>query len=193
MQPLAEGRAAVLVIAGGKANYLTKGKKMQQSSAITYSLSQRFLHWAVAILVFFNLLFPDGMNVWNRLVRRGEIPTPEQISSANIHAYAGIAVLLLAVLRIGLRFAQGVPPEAAEEPAIFRLAARMAHLCLYILILAMPLSGIAAYYFGAVPAGFVHADVLKVILWALLAAHVAGALVHQFYWRSNVLRRMTIG
>lgn len=100
---------------------------MQQPSVMGYSLSQRFLHWTVALLIFFNLLFPDGMNIWHRLMRRGQVPTPEQISSANIHAYVGIAILLLAVVRLGLRFFQGVPAEAAEEPAIFRLAARLAH------------------------------------------------------------------
>jgi len=173
--------------------HLTKVKKMQQPSVMGYSLSQRFLHWAVALLIFFNLLFPDGMNIWHRLMRRGQIPTPEQISSANIHAYVGIAILLLAVVRLGLRFINGVPPEAAEEPAIFRLAARLAHAGLYILIFTMPLSGIAAYYFGIDSAGSIHADVLKIILWALITAHVAGALVHHFYWKSNVLRRMTLG
>ncbi|PDT06178.1 cytochrome B [Rhizobium chutanense] len=166
---------------------------MQQPSAKGYSLSQRLLHWTVALLIFFNLLFPDGMNIWHRLIRRGEVPTPEQIASANIHAYVGIAILLLAVLRLCLRFAQGVPPEVSQEPAIFRLAAKLAHAGLYILIFAMPLSGIAAYYFGINPAGSFHADILKIILWALIAAHVAGALIHQFYWKSNVLRRMTLG
>jgi cytochrome b561 len=172
---------------------IREGTEMQQPSIMSYSLSQRFLHWAVALLIFFNLLFPDGMNIWHRLMRRGQVPTPEQISSANIHAYVGIAILLLAVLRLGLRFTKGVPDEIAQEPAIFRLAARLAHAGLYILIFAMPLSGIAAYYFGIDPAGSFHADVLKIILWALIAAHVAGALVHQFYWKSNVLRRMTLG
>jgi cytochrome b561 len=172
---------------------IREGTEMQQPSIMSYSLSQRFLHWAVALLIFFNLLFPDGMNIWHRLMRRGQVPTPEQISSANIHAYVGIAILLLAVLRLGLRFTKGVPDEVAQEPAIFRLAARLAHAGLYILIFAMPLSGIAAYYFGIDPAGSFHADVLKIILWALIAAHVAGALVHQFYWKSNVLRRMTLG
>ncbi len=172
---------------------IREGTEMQQPSIMSYSLSQRFLHWAVALLIFFNLLFPDGMNIWHRLMRRGQVPTPEQISSANIHAYVGIAILLLAVLRLGLRFTKGVPDEIAQEPVIFRLAARLAHAGLYILIFAMPLSGIAAYYFGIDPAGSFHADVLKIILWALIAAHVAGALVHQFYWKSNVLRRMTLG
>ncbi|MBB6223792.1 cytochrome b561 [Rhizobium leguminosarum] len=172
---------------------MTKVEKMQQPSTMAYSLNQRFLHWTIALLIFFNLLFPDGMNVWHRLMRRGEVPTPEQVASANIHAYVGIAILLLAIIRLGLRFAKGVPDEVAEEPAIFRLAARLAHAGLYILIFAMPLTGIAAYYFGINPAGSFHADVLKIILWALIAAHVAGALVHQFYWKTNVLRRMTLG
>jgi cytochrome b561 len=166
---------------------------MQQPSVMTYSVSQRFLHWAVALLIFFNLLFPDGMNIWHRLIRKGEVPTPEQISSANIHAYVGIAILVLAILRLCLRFIQGVPSEVSEEPAIFRLAAKLAHVGLYILIFAMPLSGIAAYYFGIHSAGSLHADILKIILWALIAAHVAGALAHQFYWKSNALRRMTLG
>ncbi|OWV90042.1 cytochrome B [Rhizobium sp. N122] len=166
---------------------------MQQPSITGYGVSQRLLHWAVALLIFFNLLFPDGMNVWHRLMRRGQVPTPEQIASANIHAYVGIAILLLAVVRLGLRFINGVPAEAAQEPAIFRLAARLAHAGLYILIFAMPLTGIAAYYFGINPAGSFHADILKILLWALIAAHVAGALVHQFYWKTNVLRRMTLG
>lgn len=166
---------------------------MLQQSAKGYSLSQRLLHWTVALLIFFNLLFPDGMNIWHRLLRRGEVPTSEQIASANIHAYVGIAILLLAVVRLGLRFVNGVPAEVGEGPAIFRLAAKLAHAGLYILIFAMPLTGIAAYYFGVNSAGSLHAEILKIILWALIAAHVTGALAHQFYWKSNALRRMTLG
>jgi cytochrome b561 len=97
------------------------------------------------------------------------------------------------MLRLGVRFIQGVPDEAANEPALFRIAARLAHVALYVFIFAMPLSGIAAYYFGVELLGSVHADILKVMLWALIVAHVVGALAHQFYWKTDVLRRMTIG
>ncbi len=69
----------------------------------------------------------------------------------------------------------------------FRIAARLAHVALYVLIFSMPLSGIAAYYFGLELLGSVHADILKVMLWALIVAHVAGALAHQFYWKTDVL------
>jgi cytochrome b561 len=166
---------------------------MNDRVASGYSLSQRFLHWATVLLVLFNLLLPDGMNAWYRLIRHGGTPLPEQIASANIHAYVGIAILLMTILRLGLRFVQGVPPEAANEPAIFRLAARLAHASLYLLLLALPASGIAVYYLGVEALGALHADVLKLILWIVIVAHVFGALVHQFYWKTDVLRRMTMG
>jgi cytochrome b561 len=166
---------------------------MQNSLVSSYSVTQRFLHWVTALLVFFNLLFPDGMNIWQRAVRNGETPTPDQIASANIHAYVGITVLILACLRLALRFIQGVPPESTEEPALFRISARFAHAALYLLIFAMPLSGMTAYYLGIEAAGSIHGGPLKLLLWILIAAHVAGALAHQFYWKTDVLRRMTIG
>ncbi|MCS3739486.1 MULTISPECIES: cytochrome b [unclassified Rhizobium] len=166
---------------------------MQSAPVDAYSLPQRLLHWGMALLIFFNLLFPDGMNEWHRAMRRTGIATADQVAAANIHAYVGIAILALAIIRVCLRFSQGAPIEIAGEPAIFRLAAKVVHFGLYAFIFVMPLTGIAAYYFGMDAVGSLHADVLKVVLWVFVAAHVAGALVHQFYWKTNVLKRMTVG
>ncbi|MBB6303759.1 cytochrome b [Rhizobium leucaenae] len=166
---------------------------MTQPVRLNYSPLQRVLHWTIALLVFFNLLFPDDMNAWHRIVRRGGSPSPDDVSAANVHAYVGIIILVLALVRLGIRYTQGVPEETTSEPALFRIAARMAHVALYVLLFAMPLSGIAAYYLGVEALGSVHAGILKVLLWALIIAHVTGALAHQFYWKTDVLRRMTIG
>lgn len=166
---------------------------MVSSSRMSFTLPQRLLHWGVALLIFFNLLFPDGMNAWHRIIRRGGVSTPEDVASANVHAYVGIAILALACLRFVFRFVQGVPAAPADQPPLFALMAKLTHVGLYALIFAMPLTGIAAYYFGADTLGSLHADVLKVILWILIAAHAAGALAQHFLWRTDVLRRMTIG
>jgi cytochrome b561 len=160
---------------------------------VAFSLPQRVLHWLTAALVFFNLLLPDGMEEWNRSIKRTGSATADQVGSANIHAYVGIAILILVVLRLAFRFVQGVPPSSSLEPAIFRVVAKIAHVLLYGLLIAMPATGMAAYYLGYDGAGDVHADILKVVLWALIAGHVLGALTHQFYWKTNVLRRMTVG
>lgn len=166
---------------------------MPTDSRDTYSLPQRLLHLVMALMIFFNLLFPDGMNAWNRTVRHGGIPSADQIASANVHAYVGIGILVLAILRVCLRLIQGAPAEPAAEPKIFRIGAKVAHAALYLLIFLLPLTGMMAYYLGIDFSGELHGGILKAILWALIAAHVAGALAHQFYWKTNVLRRMTVG
>lgn len=160
---------------------------------LNYSIPQRALHWGMALLIFFNLIFTDGMEVWNRAVRKGEAITPEMISSANIHAYVGIAILILVVIRLGLRFVQGVPDLPSEEPPVLKLIAAATHGLLYLLMIALPLTGMAKYYFGQDTAGDIHADVLKVILWAFIILHIAGALVQKFYFKTDVLDRMTKG
>ncbi|TCL90750.1 cytochrome b561 [Rhizobium sp. PP-WC-2G-219] len=160
---------------------------------VAFSLPQRVLHWMTAALVVFNLLLPDGMEEWNRSIKRTGSATADQVGSANIHAYVGITILIFVVLRLILRFVQGVPPSSPLEPALFRVVAKIAHILLYGLLIAMPVTGMAAYYLGYDGAGDVHADILKVVLWVLIAGHVLGALTHQFYWKTNVLRRMTVG
>lgn len=166
---------------------------MTQNTVTGYSIPQRVLHWLMALLIFFNLIFSDGMEHWNRLMRRGETITPDDISSANIHAYVGIAILALCLVRLALRFLQGAPDAPAEEPPLLKLAAKIAHWAFYALFVLMPVTGIAKYYFGNATLGELHGGPLKLLLWVLIVVHILGALVHQFYWKTNVLARMTRG
>jgi cytochrome b561 len=160
---------------------------------LNYSISQRALHWGMAILIFFNLIFSDGMERWNWTLRKGEAVTPEIIASANIHAYVGIAILILAVLRLFLRFTQGAPEAPSDEPVLVKLGAKAAHGLLYLIFFIMPLTGIAKYYFGYETLGSLHGGLIKVILWVVIVLHVAGALAQKFYFKSDVLDRMTKG
>ncbi len=166
---------------------------MENQATSSFSLPQRVLHWLTVVLVFFNLLLPDGMSDWKEAVEHTGSATADQVASANIHAYVGIAIFIVVLARLFLRFTSGVPASPPQEPMIFTIAAKFAHVALYLLLLAMPITGAAAYYFDIDVAGSLHAEVLKVILWALIGGHILGALVHQFYWKTNVLRRMTVG
>ncbi len=166
---------------------------MTNSSPMSYSITQRILHWGMALLIFFNLLLTDGIEQWNRLTHRGGEITADVLWNANIHAYVGITILVLAALRLILRQVQGVPPEQMDEPAYARLGAKITHGLLYLMFFLMPLSGIARYYFGFDEAGELHAEVFKVILWALVVVHIAGALAQRFYFKTDSLKRMTSG
>ncbi len=163
---------------------------MGSTSVTGYSIPQKALHWMMALLILFNLIFSDGMEHWNRLMRRGEPITPDDIFSANIHAYVGIAIMVLCLVRFCLRVVQGVPAAPADEPPIAKLVAKVTHWAFYAIFLAMPLSGIGKYYFGNDIAGELHGGPIKILLWALIGLHILGVLVHQFLWRTNLLRRM---
>lgn len=159
----------------------------------SYSILQKALHWTMALLILFNLIFSDAMEEATEAYERGEVPSPEDLSSANIHAYVGIAVLCLGLIRLVVRLTRGAPDAPPEEPPVLRLAAKIAHWSFYALFILLPLSGIGKYYFGNDTAGFVHAGPLKLLMWVLIVVHIAAVLVHQFYWKTNVAQRMTKG
>lgn len=166
---------------------------MVRATPVSFSLPQRVLHWLMALLILFNLLFTDAVEVWGIEFFGGRTPTPEQVNAANIHAYVGITILVLAAIRLCLRFIQGVPPEPKEEPALLRFVARLAHWAFYAMFFVMPFAGIGAYYFGNSTAAFAHIGPMKTIMWVLIVGHILGALVHHFYWKTDVLKRMTSG
>ncbi|MCV3761270.1 cytochrome b [Rhizobium sp. TRM96650] len=107
---------------------------------------------------------------------------------ACLHAYAGIAILILTAVRLLLRHIQGVPAAPAGEPPIFRSAAKISEWTLYLLLLAMPVTGAAAYYLGYEGAGDFHADVSKPFCGLLSGFTSSGR------WRtSSIGSRMCFG
>lgn len=172
-------------------NSLTKGKKMTSSTPLSYSVPQKTLHWLMAGLIVFNLVFTEGMETYVRALDGGAMPSPDQVGSANIHAYVGISVLCLGLLRLILRLVQGAPAAPENEPAMAKLAAKVAHWSFYALFIMLPLSGIGMYYFGNETAGDVHGGPLKLLMWLLIIAHIAAVLVHQFVWKTGLVSRMT--
>ena len=158
-----------------------------------YSIPQRALHWATVILVLFNLIIHEPMVEAADLFAAGKVPSADQVLWANFHAYSGFVILALTLIRIVLRLVQGAPEVPSSEPAPFQLAAKVTHGLFYLLLLAMPISGSVAYYLGVEAAGEVHGGPMKLVMWLLILLHVGAVLVHQFYWKTNVLARMTHG
>lgn len=161
---------------------------MGRQTPETYSKAQIVLHWAVAVIILFQITFADGIEEYGDALRDGQTPGTLDTILGNAHIWLGISVLALAVLRIALRLIRGAPAPV-PAPKLQDLAAKAVHLLLYAVLFITPMSGIAMWFFGVKEAGGPHHLMEKVIV-VLVALHVAGALWHHFVQKDNVLKRM---
>jgi cytochrome b561 len=137
--------------------------------------------------------------------------SPHKLALYSYHKWIGISVLLLFMPRLLVRFWKR-PPADLPAPAWQQRIAHLTHILLYLLILAVPLTGwlmssakgFTVVYLGVLPlpdlAGkdkdlgelltLAH-KALNIGLLTLVALHVAGALKHHVIDRDNTLRRMS--
>jgi cytochrome b561 len=163
---------------------------------------QRLLHWVLAICILAMLFIGVGM------VSTVE---PKFLTLVSIHKPLGIAILVLALIRLVVRLRYGAPPLPADLPEPMKLAAYLSHYALYALMIALPLIGwgmlsAAAFpvkIWGGVtlPAILPQSDSLHTALWnahfylafvffALILMHVAAALFHALVRRDGVFDSM---
>ena len=167
-----------------------------------FSPGQRVLHWLIAICIIAMLFIGVGMV---------STITPIHLALISLHKPLGIAILVLALIRLVLRLRHGAPTLPADLPEPMRLAAHLSHYALYILMIGMPLLGwsmlSAAGYpvvlYGGVrlPAILPQSDRLHTLLWnahfylaflffALILMHFAAALFHALVRRDGVFETM---
>ena len=182
---------------------------MNPSGPRAFSVPQRLLHWAMAIAVLAMLFIGVAMVA---------TVTPAYLTLVAIHKPLGIAILVLALLRLLLRLRQGAPPLPIDLPEPMKLAAHLSHVALYGLMIAMPLIGWAMLSAAGYPVVlFATSDAeltlppllspdrhLHAVLWlahqwlalaffALILLHLAAALFHALVRKDGVFEQMTTG
>lgn len=161
-----------------------------RSPAPGYSGLQITLHWAIAALVFFQLLFGESMTSFVDAVADGrQLPQLDQ-TMASTHYWVGLAVLALVFVRLGVRLAVGAPSPDRSVPTWMAFASRATHALFYGLLVAVPVSGLLAYYVWDWM-GDIHAFAKPAFI-VLIAAHAGAALFHHFVLKDGVLRRMIV-
>ncbi|KUF09422.1 cytochrome b [Pseudoponticoccus marisrubri] len=152
-----------------------------------YAPAQIALHWGILVLFALNVLIGDGMEEALRLRLDGALPAG---LSARVHPPVGVVVLLLTLIRIGLRWQNGAPALPETVPPLMARASHWMHMALYALLIAIPLTGMMAWGGGLRAAGEVHEALITATL-ILVAGHAAAALVHHFVLKDGLLRRMS--
>lgn len=154
-----------------------------------FSGLQIFLHWTIAALVFFQLAFGESMIAVVDAAEEGAVPSDLDRLLGQLHYWAGLAILALVAVRIGVRLRQGAPIPSAGS-SLFGKLAHLSHALFYALLVAVPVTGLLGYYLGD-PWGELHAWGKPVFI-VLIAVHAAAALFHQFWIKDNTLRRMLV-
>lgn len=162
-------------------------------AARRYSLGAIILHWTIALLIVGNVI---------GALYAEDLPKVEAQAIMNLHKATGLLVLTLTVLRIVWRLTHRPPPYPREMKGWEVALAKGVHSLLYILMIAIPLTGwlfvsaasggkLIDFYglFGwpGVPlpqsrdtAGFIKEfhEIFAFALIGLWVLHVAGALKH---------------
>ncbi|MEM6906051.1 MAG: cytochrome b [Pseudomonadota bacterium] len=174
----------------------------------------RLIHWSSGLVILYML----GLGVY---MTQFVSDIYEQFAWTQVHKSWGFVAFVLALARIGWRFVNPTPELPGEMTALERLGARLGHLALYGLVIAMPVTGwlmstastlqdsygIKNMVFGLfempdpfVPGSSVLEEIFSrahtasaIALGLLVAGHIAVALRHQFVKRDGLLRRMIVG
>lgn len=160
----------------------------ERASPERYSGLQIGLHWTIAALVVLQLVYNEPMQqAFDARVGEGRLALPG--AGALVHVVAGTAVLLLAVVRVFVRFRRGVPAPHATKPKLVTWAGEATHFALYAMIFAMPLTGLVAWLFAIEGIAALH-EIGRLVFIPLIGLHVVGALAEHFVFRNDGLMRM---
>lgn len=171
--------------------------------AMDYTRTAVFLHWLVA------LGLAGALGVGLYMV--GLPLSPFKLQIYSWHKWAGVTIFLFVFVRLIWRIWHGAPELPPHMAGWQRAAADHAHRALYLLMLAIPLSGwlmssakgFPTVYFGILQLpdllaknrelgntlALVH-EALNFALMALVLAHAAAAIKHHVVDRDEVLARM---
>lgn len=168
-----------------------------------YNRTAIFLHWLVGLGILGTL----GLGLYML-----DLPfSPAKLQIYSWHKWAGMTLLFLAVVRLAWRLSHPAPALPDTMGPLSRLAAHAGHWVLYILMLAIPLSGwlmssaqgFSVVWFGVLPLPDLVAKNLELGEWlnsihlilnytliATLIGHIGAALHHHFIKKDTVMSRM---
>ena len=174
-----------------------------RNSAESWGAVARAFHWLIAVLILAQFVIGS--------VAEEMKLTPAKLDLFVWHKSIGVTVLVLAVLRLLWRLGNPPPAPRIGAPRWERKLAAVAHRVLYVLIIAVPLSGwwvsdasrvpFKAFFLVPMPdfiatdralqeaAAEVH-ETLTAALLFVVVVHIAAALRHHFLLHDDVLRRM---
>lgn len=200
------GGIALLIVANGQRKQTQELDLTAANEANRYGRVSRILHWTTAILFIF--MIPTGIfasmipeNVWFR--------TEYNV----VHKTIGFTLFGLVIARlIWNRISKRPELDASLKPRDRKLA-HSAHILLYVIMIALPITGYVmtslhgynSYFFMLklspflaesdtyIIWGLFHKYLLQYLVYLILGAHVLGALKHHFIDKHKTAIKRMVG
>jgi len=189
-----------------------------------YTKTAKVLHWLIAIGIFIMFgigwfmadlpkdvpkqtafdVFDLGIYTW----QSAEAISPRNFYF-NLHKSVGVTIFALIIIRVLWRLSHKPPALLASYKEFERKLAKGTHYLLYLLMVALPLSGLIMVIYGKYGVKWFGIDlfggldskpmrdafkevheIIGLIILAVLALHVLGALKHKFIDKDETLSRM---
>lgn len=176
---------------------------MSETAPKRYHPVHVVVHWLMALLVIMMLAV-------GKFAMPGIAATdPQKPMMLQSHAYIGMAIGVLLLVRIVMLLVAKRPAPADAGNAALNWIGRATHILLYVLVLGMVLSGLGLFQLANLPAVFSGAapypanffeflpraghGFFSWLLLGLVALHFGAALYHQFIRKDNLFGRMWFG
>jgi len=189
-----------------------------------YTKTAKVLHWLIAIGIFIMFgigwfmadlpkdvpkqtafdVFDLGIYTW----QSAEAISPRNFYF-NLHKSVGVTIFALIIIRVLWRLSHKPPALLASYKEFERKLAKGTHYLLYLLMVALPLSGLIMVIYGKYGVKWFGIDlfggldskpmrdafkevheIIGLIILAVLALHILGALKHKFIDKDETLSRM---
>jgi len=174
-----------------------------RNTANSYGAVAKFLHWGIVILIIAQYVLAEAAEELE--------DGPDKFATIGNHKSVGMLILLLMLARIGWKLANRGLPQPVPMARPQQIAAAAGHGILYLLLLALPLSGwMMSSAAGFPPAFFglfefpslvganhglqealgeVHGTLFNAVV-VVAVLHALAAIFHHVWMKDDTLRRM---
>ena len=174
-----------------------------RNTANSYGGVAKLLHWGILALIITQYVLAEAAEELE--------DGPDKFATIANHKSVGMLILLLVLARIGWKLANRGLPQPVPMPRLQQIAAAAGHGILYLLILALPLSGWLMASAAGYPPGFfgmfefpslvgtseglqeileeVHETLFNAVV-VVAIVHALAAVYHHFWMKDDTLRRM---
>ncbi len=155
-----------------------------------YHPAQVVLHWIVVVAIALQMIFHESIVRVSAAIRDGQTPIHQDINLAWLHVTVGTIIFFAVIARVYLRFKQGVPAPSPKTSKTQTKIAHAVHWLLYVLLLAMVITG-GLTWNGVADLGRVH-GALNITLFFLALGHVVAAVINHVVRKDGTLSRMRL-